>query len=161
MVGVAADSDEVQLESFTELGEHNPNDNYQETELNLHEINQNETKSEFGQVIENLKITLFRALKVLNLQEQLATVWCAGHENNETRMDQIRATVDHSITSGFGRCQKAFVLGWTTAAMTADGLNEEHREKLKHELRLCIKLAKTTALNTLDRLKMECFFHRD
>lgn len=160
-VSAATSNDEPKPDTFAELGEHDPGHNAHEIDHNSHETNQSshEAPSELGQVIQNLKIDLTRALKVLDLQEQLAMAWCSGHENNEARMDQIRAAVDHSIIGGFGRCQQSFVLSWTAASMTVDGLNAENRNHLKHELRMCIKLAKTTALDTLDHLKMECFLH--
>lgn len=160
-VSAVTASDEPKSDTFAELGEHDPGHNAHEIDHSSDETKQNsqEMPSELGKVIQNLQIDLTRALKVLDLQEQLAMAWCSGHENNEARMDQIRATVDHSIVSGFGRCQQSFVLSWTAASMTADGLNAKNRDHLKHELRMCIKLAKTAALDTLDHLKMECFLH--
>lgn len=131
------------------------------------------TTSEMDLVLDDLHKELSKAIEVLDLQEQLAMAWCLGqandamqndnsvgpHDNNAPRMEKIRATVDHLVQSGFVQCQEKFVFGWMNALMGVEELSAGDSDRLKTDLRLCIKSAKTAALSTLDELKMECFLN--
>lgn len=123
----------------------------------------------------DLHTDLIKSLEVLHFQERLALAWCSGRpfneqgkslavkegeggERNSLQIDQIRAVVDHVIQNGFLRCQQNFILMWTAASASADGFRPDDRERIKNQLRMCIKSKKITALNTLDQLKFDCFF---
>lgn len=110
---------------------------------------------------------LIRSLNVLHFQEHLALAWCSEKTSNEhgqtkntnsQQTSKIRATIDHVIQNGFLRCHQKFILTWTAASISADGLQSNDRERIKNQLNMCIKSAKMSALNMLDQLKFECFY---